>query len=66
RILIAFTCKVCNTRNTKHMSKLAYEKGVVMIRCEGCSNTHLIADHLGWFDSLSPPGTIEDILKREG
>ena len=49
------------------MSKHAYEKGVVLIKCDGCSNTHLIADHLGWFDSQKGPiGTIEDIMKEKG
>ncbi|TPX72142.1 hypothetical protein SpCBS45565_g00738 [Spizellomyces sp. 'palustris'] len=48
------------------MSKHAYEKGVVIIRCEGCASLHLFADHLGWFDSMDPPGTIEDIMKRKG
>ncbi|KAJ3257896.1 hypothetical protein HK103_004187 [Boothiomyces macroporosus] len=66
RLIIGFTCKVCNHRQFKSMSKLAYTKGVVMIKCDGCKNTHLIADHLGWFDSQSPPGTIEDILKAKG
>lgn len=48
------------------MSKHAYEKGVVIIKCDGCSKLHLIADHLGWYDSQNPPGTIEDIMKRKG
>ncbi|KAJ3321470.1 hypothetical protein HDV06_004139 [Boothiomyces sp. JEL0866] len=66
RLIIGFTCKVCNHRQFKSMSKIAYTKGVVMIKCDGCKNTHLIADHLGWFDSQSPPGTVEDILKAKG
>ncbi|KAJ3126340.1 hypothetical protein HK098_007604 [Nowakowskiella sp. JEL0407] len=48
------------------MSKNAYTKGVVLIRCDGCNNLHLIADHLGWYDSQNPPGSIEDIMKRKG
>ncbi len=66
RLFIRFDCKVCSTTNSKFMSKHAYTKGVVIIRCDGCQNLHLMADHLGWFDSQSPPGTIEDILKRSG
>ncbi len=64
QMVIAFTCTKCDTRNTKTMSKLAYTKGVVIITCEGCRNTHLIADHLGWFEDSST--TVEDILKAKG
>jgi hypothetical protein len=49
------------------MSKHAYEKGVVLIKCDGCKNLHLMADHLGWFDTTQKkPGTIEDIMKAKG
>ncbi|KAJ3150985.1 hypothetical protein HDU86_006241 [Geranomyces michiganensis] len=48
------------------MSKKAYTTGVVIIKCDGCAVQHLIADHLGWFDSQAPPGTVEDILARLG
>ncbi|EGF84268.1 hypothetical protein BATDEDRAFT_22160 [Batrachochytrium dendrobatidis JAM81] len=66
RMIIGFTCKVCKHRSYKSMSKKAYTTGVVMIKCDGCKNTHLIADHLGWFDSTKPPGTIEDIMREKG
>ncbi|KAI9104526.1 DNL zinc finger-domain-containing protein, partial [Phlyctochytrium arcticum] len=65
RLLIGFTCKVCSHRQHNYMSKKAYQTGVVIIKCDGCSNLHLIADHLGWYDSQNPPGTIEQILKRK-
>ncbi|KAJ3241442.1 hypothetical protein HDU81_000491 [Chytriomyces hyalinus] len=48
------------------MSKKAYETGVVIIVCDGCQAKHLIADHLGWFDTVKKEGTIEDIIKRRG
>eukprot|EP00833_Pecoramyces_ruminatium_P014898 jgi/Orpsp1_1/1188930/evm.model.d7180000068297.1 len=65
KFLIGFTCKKCNNRSYKFISKKSYYEGVVIIRCDKCKNLHLIADHLGWYDSMNKFGTIEDYFKRQ-
>lgn len=52
KLFLAFTCKICKARIEKHISKVAYTKGVVIVRCDGCEENHLIADNLGWFPNL--------------
>ncbi|KAF7086990.1 hypothetical protein CFC21_090218 [Triticum aestivum] len=58
-----FTCKVCETRSVKMASRDSYDNGVVVARCGGCNNLHLMADRLGWFGQ---PGSIEDFLAEQG
>lgn len=62
-LAMIFTCKVCETRSVKTVCRESYQKGVVVVRCGGCNNLHLIADRLGWFGE---PGSIEDYLAARG
>lgn len=66
RILLGFTCRVCNTRSHRTMSRQAYQRGVVLVECPGCQNRHLIADHLGWFEGGQTGTTVETILQARG
>lgn len=50
QLAIVYTCGVCNTRSMKQFTERAYQQGVVIVRCPGCSRQHLIADRLGYFD----------------
>jgi len=36
----------CQKRSEETFSKQSYHHGTIIIRCEGCRNLHLIADHL--------------------
>jgi hypothetical protein len=65
QMLISFTCKVCNFRSHKSFSKHSYEKGVVIIKCEKCLGNHLIADNLGFTDSLKKVGKLSDFLNEK-
>ncbi|CAM6129742.1 unnamed protein product [Calypogeia fissa] len=60
---LLFTCVVCDVRSAKTMSRATYETGVVIVRCPGCQNLHLIADRYGWFGE---PGSVEDFLAKKG
>lgn len=64
RFVAVYTCKVCETRSAKSISRQAYTEGVVLVKCDGCKKLHLFADHLGWFKDTS--STIEDIMREKG
>ncbi len=53
-VLVAlFTCKVCETRAARRVSKRAMRSGTVLIRCPGCLGLHVLADRLGFFDDAT-------------
>jgi flavoprotein len=63
-MLMAFTCSKCETKQARTFSKESYEQGVVLLRCEGCDNLHLIADNLGWFRDNKV--NIQQIMEEKG
>lgn len=51
----------CQKRSEETFSKQSYHHGTVIIRCEGCRNLHLIADHLKIVSETKVE--LEDILE---
>ncbi|PUU78093.1 DNL zinc finger-domain-containing protein, partial [Tuber borchii] len=61
---LTFTCRPCTRRSTHRISKQAYHSGSVLITCPGCSNRHVITDHLKIFGETAR--SLEDILRENG
>ena len=64
KLAVIYTCKVCDTRSAKQFTEQAYRHGVVVVRCPGCGNQHLIADRLGFFQDES--WDVEQALAQAG
>lgn len=64
QLMIAFTCKKCDTRSSHTFSKQAYTHGTVLIQCPGCKGRHLIADNLKFFEDKNI--NLEDLLAAQG
>lgn len=66
RMLIGFTCRVCDQRTHRTISRQAYLHGVVLVECPGCKNRHLISDRLGWFEQRGDSPDVEGLMKERG
>ncbi|CAB9518985.1 DNL-type zinc finger protein [Seminavis robusta] len=64
KMQLQYTCKVCETRNVHKVSRIAYQKGVVITVCKGCMSQHLISDNLGFTQQFD--GNLEDYFKEQG
>lgn len=53
----------CQKRSEETFSKQSYHHGTVIIRCQGCRNLHLIADHLKIVSETRVE--LEDILQSK-
>ena len=62
--VLMFTCRKCETRTARRISKHGYHHGSVLVRCPGCLGLHLIADHLGFFSDEAVDA--EDLLRARG
>ncbi|XP_073279588.1 uncharacterized protein [Primulina huaijiensis] len=46
-LLASFTCNACGARSQRLINRLAYERGLVYVKCSGCSQYHKLVDNLG-------------------
>lgn len=64
KLVLMYTCKVCDTRSARKISKQAYKTGVVIVRCGSCQSKHLIADNMGVFEDAG--WNVHDFLSGKG
>lgn len=67
KLQLQYTCQICDTRNVHQVSRIAYRQGVVIARCRGCSNQHLIADHhhLGAFSNTNTTSSSGNVATKQ-
>ncbi|BBM97174.1 mitochondrial protein import protein ZIM17 [Marchantia polymorpha subsp. ruderalis] len=62
RMLVEFTCNVCNTRTQRLINPEAYKRGTVFVQCAGCEAYHQLVDNLNLiqeYDFRKDTGTDE-------
>lgn len=65
---LAYTCCKCNARQAIQVSRIAWEKGVVVATCSGCGVRHLIADSGGLLDLTNELNfkNVVDLMQSKG
>ncbi|KAI4350248.1 hypothetical protein L6164_004720 [Bauhinia variegata] len=53
RMLVAFTCTICEQRTTRAINPHAYTDGTVFVQCCGCNAFHKLVDNLNLFQETN-------------
>ncbi|KAI3639914.1 hypothetical protein MIR68_002042 [Amoeboaphelidium protococcarum] len=62
KMLFSFKCNQCQVRTTKFISKLAYTKGVVLVKCSGESVLHEMLNSSNQ-QQMSSSGIDSEVMK---
>ncbi|KAK4798018.1 hypothetical protein SAY86_030344 [Trapa natans] len=52
RMLVAFSCNICQQRTTRAINPHAYSDGTVFVQCCGCNAYHKLVDNLNLFHEM--------------
>lgn len=78
RFFLQFTCtatldsgETCGTLNVHSISRHAYRKGTVFVRCPSCNSSHLVADNLNWIGDVGTKDqsaftNLEEYMEKQG